>query len=341
MRLSIVVPIYNAEKYLNECIKSILCQTFCDFELILVNDGSQDRSLDICRLWEKKDSRIRIIDKENGGVSSARNAGVEVSKGEYIGFVDSDDFIDRQMYEKLFKAVKEVNADIGICKRIIPQKKQNYGHNYPKGTSFRFSDGKKIWKEFFYQGDIETFVTNKVFKAAFIKENLLKFLAYPLFEDRLYLLQLYLNNPVMVYLDEPLYFYRPVQDSGVHRYCPERFEIIKKIYHYTLELNTTFDSGYYINLINKSLAESIVNCIIQEKRQTKKNQIAMFSKIRESEEFQIIYSKIDIIGLKPKKEKMLRLLYQKKYNVLCYQLEFMWLYDRIKTLIKNILGRMK
>lgn len=92
--VSVIVPVYNAAQYINDCISSILSQTFEDFELILVNDGSTDNSPALCRIWADKDSRIRLIDKENGGVSSARNAGLESAKGRWITFIDSDDWVD-------------------------------------------------------------------------------------------------------------------------------------------------------------------------------------------------------------------------------------------------------
>ena len=96
--ISIIVPIYNVDKYLSRCIDSILNQTFKNFELILVNDGSTDKSLDICKYYKNIDNRKYIINKKNGGLSSARNAGLEIARGKYIGFVDSDDYIHPQMY---------------------------------------------------------------------------------------------------------------------------------------------------------------------------------------------------------------------------------------------------
>ena len=118
IKLSIIVTIYNREKYLEKCINSILNQTFNSFELILVNDGSTDRSADICDKYANLDSRVRVIHKKNGGVSSARNVGIDNSNGEYIGFVDSDDYIKDDMYEIMYTKAKEFLADIVICRCI-------------------------------------------------------------------------------------------------------------------------------------------------------------------------------------------------------------------------------
>lgn len=115
VKVSVIVPVYNSRKYLKECIESIINQDLEEIELILVNDGSTDNSLDICQKYAMKDSRIKIIDKQNGGVSSARNAGIDAAKGEFIGFVDSDDWINPEMYSNMYKKVKETGSDICIC----------------------------------------------------------------------------------------------------------------------------------------------------------------------------------------------------------------------------------
>ena len=112
--ISIIVPIYNVEQYLRKCVDSILAQTFTDFEVILVDDGSPDNSGAICDEYAKLDSRVRVIHKENGGLSDARNAGIEIAKGKYLGFVDSDDFIDKDMYEILYNAFSVADIDMSI-----------------------------------------------------------------------------------------------------------------------------------------------------------------------------------------------------------------------------------
>lgn len=114
-KVSIIVPIYNVEKYLNKCVDSILNQTFKDFELILVDDGSTDNCGKICDEYEKLDNRIRVIHKENGGLSDARNKGIDESNSEFISFVDSDDYISEDMYEVLYNNLEKENADISVC----------------------------------------------------------------------------------------------------------------------------------------------------------------------------------------------------------------------------------
>lgn len=113
--ISIIVPIYNVEDYLDRCVESILNQTFKDFELILVDDGSPDNCPMLCDKWAEKDSRIKVVHKPNGGVSSARNAGLAVSQGDYIGFCDPDDVINYNMYELMYKSIINSNSDCCVC----------------------------------------------------------------------------------------------------------------------------------------------------------------------------------------------------------------------------------
>lgn len=114
--ISIIVPVYKVEQYLEKCVYSILNQTYQNLELILIDDGSPDKCPKICEKLAQVDSRIIVIHKKNGGLSSARNAGIDIAKGDYIGFVDSDDYIDKQMYEKLYNNMKKYDADISIGK---------------------------------------------------------------------------------------------------------------------------------------------------------------------------------------------------------------------------------
>ncbi|MBQ7172525.1 MAG: glycosyltransferase [Clostridia bacterium] len=111
-KISIVVPVYNAEKFLDRCMKSIYDQTFSDYEIILVNDGSKDKSLEICRAYEEKDARITVIDKPNEGAGSARNAGMLAAKGDYLAFPDVDDWFEANMYEELYALATSGDYDV-------------------------------------------------------------------------------------------------------------------------------------------------------------------------------------------------------------------------------------
>lgn len=114
-KISIIVPVYNVEKYLRRCVDSILCQTYENIEIILVNDGATDSSPAICDEYLKKDKRVKVIHKQNGGLSSARNAGLDIATGDFIGFVDSDDFIAEDMYESLLREISGDKLNVANC----------------------------------------------------------------------------------------------------------------------------------------------------------------------------------------------------------------------------------
>ena len=113
--ISVVMPVYNVEKYIADCLFSLINQTLEEIEFILVDDGSLDNSLEIINLFAKYDSRIKIIKQENAGPSKARNTGLKEAKGQYISFIDSDDWVDEDFLEKLYNSAKNNNADISIC----------------------------------------------------------------------------------------------------------------------------------------------------------------------------------------------------------------------------------
>lgn len=115
MKISIIIPIYNSEKYLARCIETVIGQTYKNLEIILVNDGSRDKSLNICKYYQSKDSRIVIIDKINEGVSVARNTGIDAATGKYIGFVDADDWIEPNMYESMLNNIEKYKCNIAFC----------------------------------------------------------------------------------------------------------------------------------------------------------------------------------------------------------------------------------
>lgn len=125
--ISVIIPVYNVEKYLNACLESVTGQTYKNLEIILVDDGSKDNSYEICREWEKRDSRIACVHQENHGLGAARNAGKAMAHGEYIAFVDSDDTIQADMYEYLLKILLENQADMSVCQMQRSDEKEKRG----------------------------------------------------------------------------------------------------------------------------------------------------------------------------------------------------------------------
>ena len=115
VKLSIIVPVYKTEQYLTRCVESILGQTFSDIELILIDDGSPDRCGEICDTFAKKDSRVKVIHKNNAGVAAARNDGLRIANGKYVTVVDSDDYLDQNMYQNILEIVQKYDSDVVMC----------------------------------------------------------------------------------------------------------------------------------------------------------------------------------------------------------------------------------
>lgn len=135
--VSVIIPVYNVEKYLKRCIESITNQTYKNIEIILVNDGSTDNSYRICQEFSEKDTRIVLLNKQNGGLSDARNYGIKNANGEYLSFVDSDDYIDTTMLEKMYKLAKKENLDLVVCNTINID---DTGNSIEINSNYNYSD---------------------------------------------------------------------------------------------------------------------------------------------------------------------------------------------------------
>ena len=205
-KISVIVPIYNVEKYIHRAINSILMQSFTDIELILINDGSQDSCGEICNEYAKKDSRIKVIHKSNGGVSSARNLGIDNSSGEYIGFVDPDDYIDKRMYENLYNIIKKEDSEIAISSfsYVINGKEEPQDISNKKLT-FNKDEAISNYFDNIYPFNY-SFLCNKLFKKDLFDEIRLntKILVQ---EDTEIMIKLYNRSKKVSYIGQPLYFY--------------------------------------------------------------------------------------------------------------------------------------
>lgn len=126
IKISVIIPVYNAEKTLKKCLDSILNQSLKEIEIILINDGSKDKSDGICQNYVKKDTRILYINKSNEGCSITRNLGIDIAKGKYITFVDSDDYLEKEMYKSMYNIAKKDNSDIVVCGFNILDEKYNH-----------------------------------------------------------------------------------------------------------------------------------------------------------------------------------------------------------------------
>lgn len=226
-KFSIISPVYKVEPYLRRCIDSILVQTYEDWELILVDDGSPDNSGNICDEYALKDSRIRVLHKTNGGVSSARNLGLQETKGEWVLFVDSDDKIERFALATIAEAIEKQPADLFIysIKEVIDEKKSNE-HHYPL-TINKVYNKQEVEQElipFACKGS--SFINspcNKAYRLSIIKDNNILFQNRIMGEDWLFNVEYIQHVDSAIYIDKLLYNYMRNGESASSKYIPEQF----------------------------------------------------------------------------------------------------------------------
>lgn len=202
--ISIIVPVYNVELYLKRCVESIINQSYTNLEIILVDDGSTDNSSIICDELKNIDKRIRVIHKKNGGLSDARNAGIEIAKGKYIGFVDSDDWIEKDMYESLLFELENNGADLAVTgiNRIYDN---GYNVNQFIRNKIEIYEGKEIIRHYLQQDSFSTAAWDKLYKKEIFQDR--RFPVGKLFEDAPVIYDILSNISKVVVVGKPHYNY--------------------------------------------------------------------------------------------------------------------------------------
>jgi len=207
--VSVIVPVYNVEKYLARCLDSILRQTLSGIEVICIDDGSTDRSPDTLREYRKRDARVKTFSQENAGLGAARNAGIERAAGEYLGFIDSDDFIEKDMFQLLYEKAREYDADIAagnIMLDFVNTKKQRLLRDselydrLEKLGSFRPQDAPEIIQSIG--------VSDRIYKRSFIEAYQFRNPEKVIYEDMLFTYQTMVKARRVVVVNKPLYHYQ-------------------------------------------------------------------------------------------------------------------------------------
>ena len=261
------MPVYNAEKYLKRSIESILNQTLKELELILVNDGSKDRSIDICREYEQKDSRIIVVDKKNEGACIARNTGIHLAKGEYLQLVDADDYCELNMLEEQYELAKSINAEVVMC-----------GLKY----DISLKNGEVLYEEDHYQNAVLTgrleikevmmdiinnmlfnYTHNKLYNLNFLKENNLQFTEWlPIDQDTNFNIDVFKQLNHLTLTTKSYYHYiKTFEETIVNRYHPEKFKVRTYRYERLIEMFKEFD--IYIEENKKQLASIYLHQVIE------------------------------------------------------------------------------
>lgn len=252
--ISIIIPIFQVEKYLDKCISSIVTQSYHNIEIILVDDGSFDNSSTICDRWRNMDSRIKVIHKINGGLSQARNWGLKLAKGDFIGFVDSDDWIEPNMYEVLMSAIQETNADIAICDyRLVHEDSKVEKINVISSSRKLFSSEEAL-KMIIKGENLHSFVWNKLYKRKVISS--IFFPESKIYEDILWTCKVVGNANILVHVGRQLYhyLYRPISLSHNNQQIAKRQLNIVEMREQRIE---------YIHKYFPTLEQTAIQCLQQ------------------------------------------------------------------------------
>lgn len=206
--VSVIIPVYNVEQYLAECVDSVLCQTYTDYEIILVDDGATDSSGRMCDDYARKDTRIRVIHQENGGLSAARNTGLRAAKGEYVYFLDSDDYIENCTLEHLAALAESENADVVFfdgyvffdeCEPNDSVSRYNRKEQYPP------EKGREMLLKQLHHEEYRTAVPLMLFRRKYLEDNDLWFMDGIIHEDELFTFQVYNADGLVCHCHEQLY----------------------------------------------------------------------------------------------------------------------------------------
>lgn len=244
--ISVIIPVYNMEDYIRQCIDSVINQTYKNLEIILVDDGSKDRSGEICEEYAKKDCRVKVIHKENGGLSSARNAGMDIATGKYIIFVDADDFLENNSCEIMYNAIEKSGTEYVIGNYVYTThdgiKWENPMMDINENFEVYINDYKK---SFFVMSSI---VGNKIFRRNFIEKHNLRFKIGEIAEDAIFNSYIYTHTEKGYFIKDVIYNYRQSQENtSISTSCNARyFSKINDAYKIIYEnYKSTENTGFY------------------------------------------------------------------------------------------------
>ena len=264
MLISVVVPVYKVEQYIDECLNSILNQTFTDFELILIDDGSPDKCGEICDNYAKKDNRVKVLHNQNMGVSLARNAGLAIAKGEYVCFVDSDDYIDNNYLDNFAKAINESHPDVLCCNCFMGSEE----HRYPNFNDVLLNKEeieKIIYPYVISNARYEYFPPTfwgKAFKRELFLNNVCKYMI-KIGEDTATIPPVIIKCSSLFLSSKALYHYRIVEDSAIKSKKPRDYNDVLNVYaHYKDIIPNLFEE--FSLQIDRLIAHLAFNCSITQ-----------------------------------------------------------------------------
>lgn len=265
IKVSVIIPVYNVEKYLDECLKSIINQSLKDIEIICINDGSTDNSLAILEAYEKRDSRIRIISQENAGLSCARNKGLSLSNGKYIYFMDSDDILEESALEELYELSEKENLDLTIFKMINfdDDSRKEYSSPYYEMYFLRHVSNRVFNYEDVNSSLLEISVT---MGGKFFKHDLIRGMEFPeglIFEDNPFFIKAFLNSDRVYFYDKHLYKKRYRQESITKTFTLKFADVIPiSNMVWDISKNSRFHDELQLPILNRKLHKTFIRFIM-------------------------------------------------------------------------------
>lgn len=253
--ISVIIPVYNAEKYIKKCVESVMKQTYYDIEIILVNDGSTDGSENICKEMLQKDKRIRIFHQENLGVSVARNRGIEESQGEYLIFADSDDYLKENMIEVLYRNIQMQNADYVICDYITVRENQFIeSEKIVPYKNYNGAEIKEVIANMIGGGKLFSSVWRGLYKTDVIKDNCIQFKEMKFAEDMIFNLEYLFNCNRVSVIKDKLYYYVENSTSALNRTKTN----IREMQKIPIELHKLLGQYDKVKEYNKEYCQEII-----------------------------------------------------------------------------------
>lgn len=296
--ISVIVPIYNVEEYITECIKSIMNQTYKDIEIICINDCTQDNSITLVKELQNEDSRIRIINhEENKGLGGARNTGIENAKGEYIVFIDGDDYIDCTMIERLYNSLQEERTDVAVCGVMLFDMGSNEMFSH---TTFHYKD-IEIQRKYDLCKDKRILVNmwpsacNKLLKKNIIDRHSIKYKEKILYEDHTFYYEYFSKCNNFSYVNRPLYYYRKNRPDSITTTSTGRENEIFKILDYISEI---FKDMYDEHTYNHVYAQIAVRLLYERRWIFNENDSNYYDYLREAARYLKKWSKDELLRSK-------------------------------------------
>lgn len=268
--ISVIVPVYNVEKYLDKCLDSLVNQTYKNLEIILVNDGSTDNSSIICNNWSIKDNRIKVIDKANGGLSDARNVGIDNSNGEYIVFVDSDDWIDINFISSLYVQIDKYEADIAAS--TIVKSYDDHEETQPINDEKRVFTSEEAMDTLLSGRDFCAVAWNKLYKRNIIGS--IRFPVGKIHEDEFFTYKVIANAKKLILVPEAIYYYRQRTGSIMQKWTPNHLDALE-----AFKERMDFMNKYYPKLFLKSKYAYFVSIYFNAKELIKYDKQATITEI--------------------------------------------------------------